>query len=135
MLFRGILCFVCVFCCKITFAQTSSDSLAIVYSDPKIKTVIDKKLEVNKRTNGKTPGYRVQIHFGSDRNEAKEIKTKFLQQYPDVPAYEPYEPPNFKVRVGDFKTKLDAHKFLKEINDDFPNAFIVEDKVEMMRVK
>ncbi|MBN8703591.1 MAG: SPOR domain-containing protein [Bacteroidetes bacterium] len=116
-------------------AQANSDSLAIVYSDPGIKAVLDKKLDANKRTNGKTSGFRIQIHFGSDRTVAKEKKTKFLQSYPDVATYEMYEQPNFKVRVGNFKNRLDAHKFLKQIKDNFPDAFIVEDKVEMTRGK
>jgi hypothetical protein len=33
--------------------------------------------------------------------------------------------------VGDFKTKLEAYQYLKKIQTDYPNAFIVKDKVRL----
>ena len=81
--------------------------------------------------NGKIKGYRVQIHFGTEKNKAKEIKSKFLAKYPDVKVYDMFEPPYFKVRAGDFRTKLEAYKFLKEIQEDFPGSFIIADEIEL----
>jgi hypothetical protein len=33
--------------------------------------------------------------------------------------------------VGDFRTRLEAAGFLKQINSSFPNAFIVPDEVKL----
>lgn len=87
---------------------------------------------MQKQTNLKLPikGYRVKIHFGTDKATAKEIKSKFIARFQNVPAYEKYDQPNFNIRVGDFRTKLEAYKFLKEVQPEFPTAFIVQDEIE-----
>ena len=46
-------------------------------------------------------------------------------------AHEVYQQPFFKIRVGDFRTKLEAYKFQKEIMAQFPNSFIVKDEIEI----
>lgn len=96
-----------------------------------ITGLMNKKMLINESADGKVKGYRVQIHFGSDRDKAKEIKVQFLQKYNNAVAYEKYEQPNFKIRVGDFRTRTEAFKFLKDISADFPSSFIVQDEVEI----
>ncbi|MDQ3050305.1 MAG: SPOR domain-containing protein [Bacteroidota bacterium] len=76
-------------------------------------------------------GYRIQIYFGSDRTKANEVKTDFLQLFPNKGAYLIYQQPNFKIRVGDHKTRLEAMKFLKEIQSLYSAAFIVKDEVKL----
>lgn len=76
------------------------------------------------------PGYRIQIHFGNEREKAREIKTKFLQEFPDIPAYDSYQSPNFRVRVGDYRSKLEAAGYLSQISAQFPSSFIVSDKIK-----
>lgn len=108
-------------------AATDSSKVEIV-QDYKVKELVDKHIEINSKAPIK--GYRVKIHFGTDKNAAKEVKGSFIAKFPDVPAYEKYDQPNFNIRVGDFRTKLEAYKFLKEIQPDFPSAFIVQDEIE-----
>jgi len=90
-----------------------------------------KHVLVNEAKKGKMKGYRVQIHFGSEKAKALDTKTKFMTSYHDVPSYLDYQQPYFKIRVGDFRTKLEAYKFLQEITDEFPGAFIVSDEIEL----
>ncbi len=111
------------------YAQTVSDTGKIeIIQDQKINELVDKHIEINSKAPIK--GYRIKIHFGSDKNKAKEVKGSFIAKFPNVPAYEKYDQPNFNIRVGDFRTKLEAYKFLKEIQLDFPAAFIVQDEIE-----
>lgn len=77
------------------------------------------------------PGYRIQIYFGNDRNKAQEIRSAFIQLYPETPAYLIYQQPNFKVRTGDFRSRIEAAGFLHKINPHFTNAFIVPDEVKL----
>jgi hypothetical protein len=111
-------------------AQTASDSIQKgVNADPRLQTLVSKHEEVN--ASGKEKGYRVQIYFGADKSKANEMKAKFLGRYAgDIKAYEVYEVPNFKIRVGDFRTRLDAYRFLKKIRSEFPSAFLVESEIE-----
>lgn len=101
--------------------------------DHKINELLLKHAEVNSKA--KIKGYRVKIHFGADKAKAKEIKAKFISRFPDVPAYEKYDQPNFNIRVGDFRTKLEAYRFYKLVQPDFPSAFIVQDDIEFPEIK
>lgn len=111
-------------------AQSPADTIQKdVSADPRLKVLVKKHTEVREKVNRK--GYRIQIYFGADKTKAKEMKAKFLGRYSDkVRAYEIYEVPNFKIRVGDFRTRLEAYRFLKEIKAEFPTAFIVESDIE-----
>jgi hypothetical protein len=95
----------------------------------KVTTLLNRYLEEN-RTKQKMDGYRVQLHFGNDRDKAREVKSKFLNSYQTVQAYESYQQPNFRIRVGDFRTRIEALKCLKEIKSEFPSAFVVTDEIK-----
>jgi hypothetical protein len=111
------------------YSQLSTDTGKIEFiQDKKISELITKHIHLNEKAG--INGYRIKIHFGADKNVAKEIKVNFLSIYPTVPAYEKYDQPNFNIRVGNFRTKLEAYKFLKQIQSEFPSAFIVQDEIE-----
>lgn len=77
------------------------------------------------------PGFRVQVYYGSQRSKAMEIRTEVLKKFPQSAAYIIYQQPNFKVRLGDFKTRLEAMKLLDEVRHDYGQAFIVKDEVKL----
>ena len=90
-----------------------------------------KHILINEARKEKMKGYRVQIHFGAEKAKALDIKSKFILQNHKVDAYLDYQQPYFKIRVGDFRTKLEAYKFMQEISGNFPGAFIVSDDIEL----
>lgn len=94
----------------------------------------EKKAEYHRRTNGESDGYRVKIHFGSDRAKAEEVKAKFDSKHADMPTYFDYQIPNFLITVGDYKTKLEAYESLKKLKEDYPYAFIVKSKVRPIKL-
>lgn len=77
------------------------------------------------------PGYRIQIYFGTDRSKAQEIRNEFMKTFAEQGAYLIYQQPNFKVRIGDFRTRLEAQGFLNMLNDRYSPAFIVSDDVKL----
>ena len=85
------------------------------------KTFAKEKRQVN--------GFRVQLASNNNRQTLLSTKANFLQQFPAVPAYIEYQPPQFKLRVGDFKTRIDADAFREEIIISFSSAFVVPDKI------
>lgn len=103
-------------------------------SDSLINNLVAKHVSINEKKLS-MPGYRVQIYFGAKRDKATEIKTGFNQAYPEIPAYLSYQQPNFKVRVGDCKTRLEATKILESIKGVYDVAFIVKDDVKLPDVK
>jgi hypothetical protein len=96
---------------------------------------IDSLLVLNKKMNEKNPhieGWRINIFFESGNNSKKmaiDTKAKFVQSYTDVPCYVVFQEPYYKVRVGDYRTRMEAEKLLKEIVAEYPNAFVVEDEI------
>jgi hypothetical protein len=74
-------------------------------------------------------GYRIQLASNNSRQELLNIKGRFIQEFPDYTAYIEYSAPQFKLRVGDFKTRNEADRVLEDIRIEFSSAFIVPDKI------
>jgi hypothetical protein len=110
------------------YSQVAADSSrSDIHADPALYSMLDKRKAIGVRN---LKGYRVKIHFGAEKAKANEAKTIFCQKYPEVPASMDYEVPNFSITVGNYRTRLEAYRFYKEVLADFPNAFIVEMKID-----
>jgi hypothetical protein len=104
-----------------------------IISDPRLELLIQKHISSNV-SKPLIDGYRIQIFFASGTNSKKlatDTKANFITKYPHVSAHIIYQTPNFKVRIGDFRTKLEATGILNEIKRDFPGAFIVKDEINL----
>jgi hypothetical protein len=78
------------------------------------------------------PGFRIQVGVESGNQSRLRIQRKkyeFDAQYPGVNSYIDYDAPYYKLRVGDFRTRLDARRFLHVIRRQYSNAFIVVDRI------
>jgi hypothetical protein len=107
-----------------------------VSQDARIDTLLQRHIKVNKRTNG-TEGFRLEIFFSSGnraREEAMNVKTEFLKKYPDEQAYMIFQSPDFKIRVGNFRTKSEALSLQQRIRKNYPNAFIVKDMIQFPKL-
>jgi hypothetical protein len=104
-----------------------------IQGDIKLDTLINRNIETNKAANT-IQGFRIQIFFGSERKNAIEAKNKVLQLFPDADIYLIYQQPYFKVRVGDYRTKLEAHHLFKELLPHFDKIFIVPDKINLPKL-
>jgi hypothetical protein len=107
-----------------------------VRQDPRIGILLQNHIEQNQRKEG-TEGFRVEIFFSSgskSREEALRKKTEFLRSFPEETAYMSFQSPNFKVRVGDCRTKNEALKLKEKIRYNYPNAFIVTDMIQFPKL-
>lgn len=123
----GFLLLLFLFTANISFSQQVK-----VIADPEIDSLVAKHIRVNAEGKG-FPGFRIQIFSDSGngaRERANEKRSAFVTKYPDVPAYLNFNNPNFIVRIGDFRTKLEARKFLNDITVDFPYAFVRKDMIQ-----
>jgi hypothetical protein len=48
-----------------------------------------------------------------------------MQLYPEYRTYLEYQPPYFKVRIGDFKSRDEATDFRDKLSTNFPGAIFV----------
>ncbi len=74
-------------------------------------------------------GYRVQFFTGSSRRDAFRAQTQFQEQYPDIRTYISYREPNFKVKAGDFRTRLEATKLIQQLRPQFSMLFILSERI------
>ncbi len=132
ILFSVVLSFVALF----VSAQTDGgrQGSLVVHADSRLDSLVSahKKWNAEKQC---MPGFRVQLYFGGDRKKANELRTVFLQKYPDVSAYVIYQQPNYKVRVGDFRTRLEAYTLHADLVAEYPSAFVVKDEVALPAIK
>ncbi len=81
-----------------------------------------------------TQGYSV-LFFSASGNHsgaAAEQADEFFQfLYPDTPTYLSYDAPYYKLKAGNFRTRLEASAFLSQIQNDYPNAFVVRDVLDI----
>jgi hypothetical protein len=75
-------------------------------------------------------GYRIQIFQGSV-TEAKEARAEFVRTRAKDPVHLVQTRPYFAIRIGDFRTELEAYKRLMELRDVYPGAYVVADRIEM----
>jgi hypothetical protein len=115
--------------------RPGSGSLNIV-QDPRVDTLISRYIlyKRNMVTSDEAhshgmEGFRIQIYSNSSRNareESNKVRAEFISNFPDILSYSEFAPPGyFKIRVGDFRTKVEGTKFLFLIRKQFPNAYIV----------
>ncbi|MAO71893.1 MAG: hypothetical protein CMD02_05230 [Flavobacteriales bacterium] len=91
-----------------------------------IKELMEKHKQINKLNNG-IKGFCVQIYLGDNREKAQKTKYNFMKKFPEIKSVQ-YEriSPNWKVKVGKLRTKLEAEKLKSIINSEYPNCFITE---------
>ena len=96
---------------------------------------MNKQNLINIKNKGLPDGFRIQIYSatGNDaREKAEEYMTKFLE---DNPQFEPsdiyqiYQPPFFKLRVGDYRTRDDALIVYKRLIKYAPDCYIVKSHI------
>jgi len=135
------LLFTALFCCASfgLFAQTRGQ--VTIIKDPMIDSLIAKRIELNTKPAGSGAiiakpgpvvsqmGYRVQVFYGSDRRQVFNEQSKFNSLYPAINTYITYKEPNYYLRVGDFRTRLEAQRFMNELRSNFPTLFIFREKI------
>lgn len=113
------LTFLAFFLTENTVAQEGKISIS---KDPKIDKLLTFQKEINQETDNDNR-LKIQIFNGNLRN-AEKVKSKFEFKYKDIPTSIKFETPNYKVWVGNFRTNLEAERYLIEVKETFPNAFI-----------
>ena len=119
---------------KNLLAQTDSN-LIVVHKDPRIDLLIKKQIQINEETTRDSrrniPGYRIQILNSSDREKVFASKARIYRLYPELKLYIIYQPPNYRLKAGNFKTSEEADLYLKKLSELFPaGMYLVHDMIE-----
>jgi hypothetical protein len=114
----------CFFMLSSAFGQTPGK--VEVIKDPLIDSLIAKRISINNsRTSGTSAGFQIQIYLGPDRQDAYDAQNRFKSLYPGTTTYLSYTEPNYKVQVGDFRSRMEAQKLTNELKQYFPTVLII----------
>ena len=84
----------------------------------------------------KLTGYRIRVYFDNGqnaRNRSEAIARSISGTYPGIGVYRTFESPNFKVTVGDFRTRDDALKVYHSLKAAYPTAIILKETINYPR--
>ncbi|WP_104734798.1 SPOR domain-containing protein [Hanstruepera ponticola] len=73
--------------------------------------------------------YKIQIYSGN-RQDAEKAKSKIRLKMPELLATLEFETPNYKVWVGNYRSRLEADRSLVKVQKEFQNAFVFKPKKE-----
>ena len=111
-------------------------SSVTILKDPRIDQLVRKQIEINEETTRDSrryvPGWRIQVINSPDRGKVFAAKATMLQEFPDWKPYLLYQSPNYKLRVGNFKTQEEAEDAVKQISRLFPSGiYVIPDVIEL----
>jgi hypothetical protein len=121
----------------VTVAQFQADGSVVIVQSSLVDSVLRDyetlRLKIMENPDSKAiPGYRIQIYFDSGLNSsdrAKQMRDEFMLKYPEIPAYVSWKAPNYRVRVGDFRIRLEAERTMQLIMIDYPSAWVSKDEI------
>lgn len=96
-----------------------------INEDPKI-TQLMRNWVNNNRATPHIEGWRVQLMASTDRLQVEDGRTRFRTYYPEIPADWVHEKPYYKLRVGAFRSRLEAMAFIGQLTE-FPGAYPARD--------
>jgi hypothetical protein len=112
------------------YAQRNSSIGSIdVLADSRIQNLVALEKSIDEMS-----GYRLQICFDSDKTVIDEARNRFLKLYPLVATYVEFEAPHFNLKVGDFRTRLEAEKIKRNIFGEFVICIIHQDLIQLPRL-
>jgi len=102
-----------------------------VYQNPLVDSLLKLHKEINQK-DSLVSGYRIQIFFESgnySKDLAMQTAEEFIKSFPNTRYYLSFNEPYYRIRVGDFRTIIEAQGFLAKLISKYPSAFEVKDKV------
>lgn len=111
----------------------------IVHQDSSIyRLMLDKHLGIE-RGQEEVNGFRVQVYSSNLQQKAKNesiLLQQDLEKQISQPVYVLSEPPFWKVRIGNFRTREEANQYKETLLDLFPklqsSTYVVPDKVVVL---
>ncbi len=98
----------------------------------KVASLLDTLASSNKNIKY-AQGYRILVYTGNDRKTAFDLRKTVVNQLPEDRDYLTYVQPTFKLKIGDYFTRMEANQALQQIKPIAPNASIVADQVNVNR--
>lgn len=118
------------FCFSQNFLMAQNNPSNLTLIEPLvIQDLMEEFINENRKLQS-IKGYRVQIYNGS-KKEAQDVRAAFLKSYPEQPVALTYETPEYKVQVGNFRSRVEAEALLAIIRATFKGCFVVKSSIDL----
>ncbi len=101
---------------------SSPEASVTIHQDSRIKRLLDIKTKMSKEGEF-SDRYKIQLYNGN-LNKANQIIASFKQSFPKWDSTIKWETPEYKVWVGNYRTRIEADRALRDIQEEFSGAFI-----------
>ena len=107
-----------------------------IYQAVEVDTLLNRISDAN-TPKSTLKGFRIQIYSGSSRVDANKVRADFLDTYTGEKIYFDYKQPYYKVRIGDYRNKIEAQKLYQALLLDtrFSGVLIVPDEINFPELK
>jgi hypothetical protein len=113
---------------SVAHAQVATDSFFIHDQYKSILVVLDSVAKNNLRFK-QTKGFRILLYNGNNRALAVKSKEQAYKEFPEAEITFQYTSPNFKVKFGNYTSKIEAIQNLKDMKAYFVDAILIPDLV------
>lgn len=117
-----------IFCQVNLLAQTKEGQVRIETS-AHIDEMVAQKKDYNKSVTT-FRGFKIQIYYGSEK-ECYEVKDEFSSLFPDIPTSIIFSTPQWKLQVGNYRTRLQADESMVTIKKEYPAAIVLATEIEI----
>lgn len=97
-----------------------------IVTEPGINRISNLQLEWNRLRGHTCSGYRIEIFFGKSRDEAKKIMKSFKEERDSISCDLEFDNPYLRVRVGNFRDRVEAQKLYNELKKEFNTVIIIK---------
>lgn len=112
--------------CTITCNLMAQDGKNNLKQSPKFEQLLNEKRKINTLLTV-NERYKIQI-FSGDSEKAKKVLFECKQEFNLLDGTIIFNTPNYKVWIGNFRTRIEAEKNLAELKNSFSNAFLIKPK-------
>jgi hypothetical protein len=109
------------FLCLTTSAQDGKTNISV---DPKIDQLLKEKRKLNTGL-FLNEGYKIQIFYGNSEESKKKLQ-EFKKEFKDLDGTIIFNSPNYKVWIGNFKTRIEVERAMIDIKKKYPTALIIK---------
>ncbi|MFH6970398.1 SPOR domain-containing protein [Flavobacterium petrolei] len=106
------------------FNATAQDGNITVNQDYKFEQLLNEKRKTNV-SNAVNDRYKIQI-FSGESDKAKNTLNQFRQEFSTLDGTIIFFTPNYKVWVGNFKTRIEAERNLIAIKKSYTNVHLIK---------
>jgi hypothetical protein len=76
-------------------------------------------------------GYRILAYSGTERKAWLDMRQAIVKRVPEERDYPIYTQPNYRLKIGDYFTRVEAQQVLLRIKDITPKAMIIADQINV----